>query len=284
MVIRNFIDHDLNAIERMDGFAALQIRHHRGIRQDNIVCAVEDEALLGFGFLTMNYGIGTKGKHRVDMTTRTNGTNTAANSLLTDALIARFSEISRKEPEQDMCLRVCIETGEIQGMQFLLEKGFALSGIIPVLKYDLMQTAKEQAIPEDIRLRKLDFNDQSMKAYLEADFLASDDVESVASAWFRTGDPSYACYAAFCGNRIVGALSIWDLTEERAATENIFVIPAFRRKNIARALIALAFDELKKRDRKLATLSVRGTNLPAIKLYLSCGYSLYYNLLEMTYE
>ena len=83
---------------------------------------------------------------------------------------------------------------------------------------------------------------------------------------------------------MVGAISVWNITEQRAATENIFVIPSFRRKNIARELIATAFDELKRRDKDIATLSMSGTNLSAMKLYLSCGYLLYYNLIEMVYD
>ena len=169
-------------------------------------------------------------------------------------------------------------------MQFFLQKGFSICSVIPVLKYDLLQETKHYNIPDGVHINEYSFNNESIRKYFHADLIASGVPQSEADIKFMTGDPSFKCFVATCNSEVVGAISVWNITDKRAATENIFVIPSYRRNNIARELIATAFDELKGRGMEIATLSMSGTNLSAMKLYLSCGYSLYYNLIEMQYE
>lgn len=147
-----------------------------------------------------------------------------------------------------------------------------------------MQKTKHFDIPDNVHIEQYSFTEDNLKNYIQADFEASALPESEADIKFKGGDPNFKCFVATCNSKVVGGISVWNITDKRAATENIFVIPQFRRNNIARELIATAFDELKKRGMEIATLSMSGTNLRAMKLYLSCGYSLYYNLIEVVYE
>lgn len=282
--IKKYAPSDLGAIEKMDAFAATEIQYHKGIHNENVICVVDGDVIVGVGFLIIPKPIALKGKQYVEFSTVIRDeyrTDFVIDSLLTDGLIARFHEVKHENSKMDLYMRVCCENDEISDMQFLLEKGFTLNAVIPVLSYDLTQDIGHYSIPEEITIQRVAFTPQKIKSYLEADFEACEQLDDEAAIWFRTGNPSFACFAAMKGEQMVGAISVWNITKDQAATENIFVVPSYRRKNIAKELIATAFEELKQREMKIATLSMLGTNRPAMNLYLSCGYKLYYNLLEM---
>ncbi|TCL59846.1 acetyltransferase (GNAT) family protein [Kineothrix alysoides] len=288
MLLRKYVREDLDSIAQINPFAAVQLQYNQSILPENIVCAECDGSVIGVGFLLLHQTLETQ-KLQITFSTYTDNEhqdNIEADGLLMDGLINRFHQIKKEKPDITVRLRECCETDEIDDMQFFIHKGFSIHSAIPVLKYDLTKEIAHYKIPEAITIQKLTFDETNMKAYLDADSLSSREweYECEADIWFNTGDPSFSCYAAICDGKIIGAISIWNISEERAATENIFVIPEFRRKNIARELISTALEELKNSNLKIATLSVNGANLPAMKLYLSSGYSLYYNLIEMLCE
>lgn len=85
------------------------------------------------------------------------------------------------------------------------------------------------------------------------------------------------------GKNIVSSCAIWEISDEQAAIENIFCAPAYRRRNCARAIISYGLDELQKQGYKFATLSMRGKNEKAGRLYQSLGFELYFNQIELVY-
>lgn len=286
MYIRKFKQEDLCRIEQIHSFLAVQIKYHNGIRNENIVCVIKDEMIIGVGFLIIHQ---TRNLQKTEVTYSASPDggskyNKEIRDLLMDGLLKRFRELKEENPNSHYYLRICCDTEETEEMQALLKKGFAIWRAIPVLKYDLSQEILHYKIPENIHIAKYCFDERSMDKYLKADFSASTELDSEADLWFQTGNPGFACYTAVCDGEIAGAVSVWDISDGRGATENIFVVPEYRRKNIARELIATALEDLKERNRTMATLSVIGTNGKAIMLYLSCGYTLYYNLIEMIYE
>jgi len=288
MVLRKYSNDDLEAIEKMNSFFAITIKYHGDISKQDVICVVgRDEKLIGVGYLKYDKKFNRKGKYLIEFSTLVDEEhqgNMKIDGMLMDGLIKRYHEIKNANPQKELCLRICCETDEIKDMQFFLEKGFNLNSVIPVLKYDLLHKTKHFDIPGNVHIEQYSFTEDNLKNYIQADFEASGLPESEADIKFNGGDPNFKCFAATCNSKVVGGISVWNITDKRAATENIFVIPSFRRKNIARELIATAFDELKQRGMEIATLSMSGTNLRAMKLYLSCGYSLYYNLIEMIYE
>lgn len=288
MILRDYCNNDLEAIEKINSFCAISIKYHGDILPENILCITDEkEKIIGVGYLKFNKKNQIKGKQIIEFSTfiiEEHTEDIEVYELLMDGLIKKFHEIKKSMPERELCLRICCETDEINDMQFFLKKGFNLNSVIPVLKYDLFREIEHYQIPDNVHIHEYAFTNESIKKYVNADLMASGKPESESDIWFKTGDASFKCFVATCNSEVIGAISVWNINNERAATENIFVMEPYRRKNIARELIATAFDELKKRDMKIATLSMKGTNLPAMKLYLSSGYSLYYNLIEMIYE
>ncbi len=289
MTIRPFHQDDLPAVDAFDGFAGLQLRWHGGFKPENAYCAYDGDTLLGVGFFILPTLGDPRGlrKAELSLSIRPDTAPQAfeeARSHLLDVVLARYRSVRAEHPETNLILRICTESSDLTGMAFHLSKGASLENLIPVLAYDLSRPAVQYALPEGVRIDPLVTDDAGITAYIRADLIASKVPDSEAEMRFRSGNPTFRCYLARCGNEVVGSVSIWDMGEERGATENIFVVPAFRRKNVARALIETAFEALRERGRSVATLSVMGTNLPALKLYLDMGYKLSFNLVEMVYR
>jgi ribosomal protein S18 acetylase RimI-like enzyme len=78
-------------------------------------------------------------------------------------------------------------------------------------------------------------------------------------------------------------MSIWNIGDGRGATENIFTIPSYRRKNIAKEVIVTGLEELKKSGQTIGTLSMAGNNDKAMRLYQKLGYKLMYYMVEVQY-
>lgn len=72
---------------------------------------------------------------------------------------------------------------------------------------------------------------------------------------------------AFCNGKAAGYLGLQIICGEGYIT-NIAVLPEFRRRGIAKALLSEAF----KNDLTFITLEVRKSNFPAISLYKNLGF------------
>ena len=76
---------------------------------------------------------------------------------------------------------------------------------------------------------------------------------------------------AVSGGEVCGYIGIYEYFES-CETANLAVLPPFRRKGIARALINAAAQGAKSRGREFITLEVRPSNEAALSLYSSLGF------------
>ena len=285
MNFRPFIESDMSRFEQISMYLALQVKYHKGVHGDNIICALDGGEVVGAGILTLHRDMIDKGVVKVDFSTYVGDKhheNSFLPDALTEALIARFQKL-RAESSNKMILRAFCFANDNKKMQPLFQKGFGASRVIPWFKYDL--TGEIYHISQScsgVRIVPFEFTKTNMQRYLDAAAGADLPTNGVDDSWFRTGSPGFACFAALHEDEIAGAITIWDMSDEQGATEYIFVSPSHRRKGIAKRLIGTAFEELKARGRKEASLSVFGTNLPAIQLYLSLGYELAGHIIELT--
>jgi ribosomal-protein-alanine N-acetyltransferase len=79
------------------------------------------------------------------------------------------------------------------------------------------------------------------------------------------------CTVIRVGRRIAGYLCLWEIGHEIHIT-NVAVHPEFRRRGVARALLAAMLDGARRRGVALIFLEVRPTNAEAIGLYGSLGF------------
>jgi ribosomal protein S18 acetylase RimI-like enzyme len=284
MELRAYAESDMCRIEQINAFLALQIKYHGGVQRENIICAIENDMIVGAGILVLQQDIMEIEKIIVDLYTYSDENHQNDSSLtpmMTDGLIVRFIELQAADHAHAMYLRAFRMPDELLSIQLLLCRGFTINGVIPWMKCDLSNNCAQYSIPDEIRIERYEFDAASMQKYLEAAASSGLHTNGAADSWFRTGAPGFACFAALHNNEVVGAISIWDTSADCGATEFIFVVPSYRRRNIAKGLIATAFDELRKRGKKEASLTVHGLNLRAIKLYLSLNYHLVGNIMEL---
>jgi len=288
MYLREYSEQYLTSIEKLNPFCAITLQYHRDVQHDNTLCVVDsmnDVAAVGFlkGAVSkqgnvkpmIDLSIFLEDRHPEELSVKT---------LLISGLIEKFKRFKERTNNPSCAIRVFCHENDIQEIQFYKDMGFRLNEIIPVLKCDLELNTRHYAIPKAVHIREFPFTVESTHAYFASSSTTTLDFESEAELRFRSGNPSFKCFAAISENNVVGAISIWNIAEDRAATEDIFVVEAFRHKNIAKELIATAFDELRKREVRIATLSLRSSNSPAMNLYSSLGYTHYYDLIELLYE
>ena len=135
--------------------------------------------------------------------------------------------------------------------------------------------------PEGIReidLRDPAVMDEYMRVNEEA-FVLPDSREDML---FRTAYLDAHVYARTEGSRLLSAVTIWPLSEDTGATENVFTAASERRKGNASAVLRRAWRELWARGFKKARLNAYENVTEAVALYEKLGYRMVRRILEMT--
>ncbi|MFQ5854176.1 MAG: GNAT family N-acetyltransferase [Anaerolineae bacterium] len=81
--------------------------------------------------------------------------------------------------------------------------------------------------------------------------------------------------------RVVGNVTISRLSSQNWLISNVAVDPDYRRRGIARALMAASVDWIRDRNARWLTLEVRRENMPAKSLYLDMGFVVVEGTTEM---
>lgn len=76
---------------------------------------------------------------------------------------------------------------------------------------------------------------------------------------------------AECENKVVGYIT-YSVVLDEVQIANVATHPEHRRKGIAQKLLTNLYEMSKSENMALITLEVRQSNIPAIELYLKCGY------------
>ena len=79
------------------------------------------------------------------------------------------------------------------------------------------------------------------------------------------------CWVTRDESRVVGYLCLWEVADEVHIT-NVAVHPAYRRRGVAREMLAAVLDDAVRRSLSVVGLEVRPTNAEARALYESFGF------------
>jgi ribosomal protein S18 acetylase RimI-like enzyme len=297
-IIRNYCDTDAEKIGSFDKITELAYRYNADFKPTNILCSVNSEGeILAVGHLEPHITWAPIDKDsqspdytydlRVSIILNPEYECTMnVSSDLMDALLNRAGEIKKDYPGKKIRVIKYISSDNNEEMDFLISKGFAVTRTSLVMKRDLVEEIPSYPCSSDIRIVdwKLE-TEEDLKRYFDADSTCSDGAAwSINMVRWMRNAPEWATFAAFSGDELVGSVMTWLITEERSATENIFVLPQWRRKGVAKAFITEALKHLKKQGKTMATLSVFGDNKPALQLYKSLGYKMYFLNLEFGYD
>lgn len=81
-------------------------------------------------------------------------------------------------------------------------------------------------------------NSGAQEQYRQAELASFDGVAwSLNHLGWMQGSPEIVNFCAFHDDQLIGNTSTWRTTEERSATENVFVSPEWQKKSVARNII-----------------------------------------------
>lgn len=183
-------------------------------------------------------------------------------------------------PGKKLALRFWCWENDKAAMQVLLESGFGIPSVVVLLSYDLSGDLPAKKDIEGIAIGRHDCDEEGIKAYLKSNELGYDGVQdSEDELRFAMNDDSYRIFTACKEGDVLSACTVWRISDECWATENVFTVPDYRRMGLSRETIGEALRYLKAIGAKKSSLSVLGDNLNAIRLYLSLGFKLSLNIL-----
>lgn len=285
-IIRAYEESDLEFVRQRDVILSLEIPYCSEFSEENVFTALnENKDVVGVITLSSHYtwnDPSEEADHKMVLNYCVEESEVLP--FLLKKAKERFDAIVRTTGKKNCKLVLWFDEGEILEIQTFLHEDFLLGEICPVLKYDLTKEIKQRQLPEGYTIEKLEINDENVSKYLNATALANEGCpDSEGELRFRSFDQSFEIYVLKVGETIVSSMTLWNIGEERSATENIFTIPEYQKQGLAKQIIGYGLQVLKDRGKKIATLSMRGTNRRAMRLYQSLGYELMYCQLEVQY-
>ncbi len=123
-----------------------------------------------------------------------------------------------------------------------------------------------------VRVLPVSFSEETARAWEEIELACFSDPWSPGMIGEALASPAALTLFAFCGERTVGLVSAVCAADECDITD-VAVLPAFRRRGIAAALLRELFTRLRAGGTRHVYLEVRESNAPAIALYRSFAFS-----------
>lgn len=292
--IRNYKHDDANEIGKFDKIAELSYRYNPYFRSSNIFSVVdEEESILGVAHLEpdFDWALLEKGdlpfrlKYKISLNSKGKNIDNVRERLL-EKLLLRAKEIKDKYPARKMRVTSWQDCEDKDEIDFHLTHGFTASRFCFVMKYDLTKHIPDVSKPNNIIVKEnnLETEKELIQYYRTVYSVFLGETWGIDYLkWLKCG-PEWCNFSAFYNDEIIANTMTWKISDERSATEEIFVLPEWRQQGICKYIITETLKDLKKKGKKCATLSVFTDNKPAISLYKSLGYKIHGVMLEMEYE
>ncbi|MGE5672399.1 MAG: GNAT family N-acetyltransferase [Mycobacterium leprae] len=249
----------------------------------NIFCAVDSGGrLIGYAILFNNparpwYYMDIKADPELPAPEMVKDLLLARLTERTEAILsARRATQTAEEAAESPLLYGCYFSAAPASLSYLESRGFkrveALCGYD--LAYSLERPLQPCPAPEGITIQPLALatDDQldTCLADLNRAFPNAPQERDGLSQWART--PGFGAFAALDGDRNAGVIMVLRGGEATAYIPYLWVLPEYRRRGIARALIAEALAHAKRLGVTRVTLQTGGDNQAAIALYRSAGF------------
>lgn len=291
--IRKFEPNDLEQIQQLNFILWLSVQWNGAYHAEDTFVAVQGDKIVGVAAMFwdgtwyyLNRGVNHIPAYLMNLELCVAPDEEDDNEIRTGLLEKvkqQFNHYQQQYPDKKLVLRCWCMEDEKARMQDLLASGFTAQGITMILSYNLTKELPSVNEQEGISFGKLSCDEDGIKSYLSANEAGYDNVQdSEDELRFRLQGGAMV-FAATKGTKVLSSCTIWNIDEGHYATENIFTVPEYRNKGLAKGIILTALAYLKEQGGNEATLTVLGTNRKAIALYLSMGYNLKANMIEMRY-
>lgn len=205
--------------------------------------------------------------------------------LLFDSMVARAMEIDNSAPVKNTKICCNYLTTETESIDYFLSKGFKSTDGIYNMARDLTKPVTEAVAPEGLEIIEWRMETEGEKArYIEAfNTVFPEKPWSVEGLDYFMQSDMWACgtaITAFSGGDIASSIMLYwapgpkEGERNAACTENIFVMPQWRRKGLGSCLIGKGLSYLARHGAKTAFLEVRANNIKALDIYKRMGYEI----------
>lgn len=203
---------------------------------------------------------------------------------LFERLLLRTRELARDFPGHPIHLTFQYFPSETSSIDYVTSKGCRYTESVFTMRRDLSREI--QALPplSDVVIRPWRMESEAeQQTYVAARNECFPEAPIELEEWqYLLKSPQWSVgtsFAAFRDDQLIGNAAVfWDEAENQKSgirigfTEYIFVLPAWRGKNIARHLITAGLAHLKEHGLEKAQLEVRAQNQNALRLYFSLGF------------
>lgn len=248
----------------------------------NVYCAFSDDGdVIGYGVLNTA---------RAEPTSPPDIPNTIWIGIRVDPQVGRWRKIqdalykailqkslTLRDEWMGKSTRIAISYPESRGEEiaYFAAKGFVEFEALLQMGRDPSRPMQEFTLPAGVTARRWAMEtEQDKLKYLKVENVMFPDaprtlesLEFFIESW-KGGTPM----AAFDGENLVGSVMAYWYGGEFGLTEDVFVVPQWRRRGIARYLITAGMKVLREDGLKWAGLEVKESNHPAFELYQSLGY------------
>ena len=164
-------------------------------------------------------------------------------------------------------------------IDFLLNNGFALYQRQYVMQRDLTAPLLELPSPENVTIRRWRMETQADQAAYIAAFnrcfpahpKSREDLQYFMQSPGWSVGTAIAAFDAY-DNLVASVLSYWDPATRNGVTDDVFVLPEWRGRGLAKYLVNAGLAYQREHGIVQATLEVLAGNPPALRVYRANGY------------
>jgi ribosomal protein S18 acetylase RimI-like enzyme len=203
---------------------------------------------------------------------------------LFDRILFRAREVTNPFPGHPIHLTFEYASSETASIEYVLSKGCQHTESVYIMRRDLLLDIPCLPAVDGVTIHPWRMeSDAEQRAYVNARNICFPEAPVELGEWqYFMLSPQWSVgttMAAIHKEELIGNVALfWDEAENQKTgnkigyTEYIFVLPAWRGRNVARVLITRGLRHLKEKGLTEAHLGVRAKNRNALSLYTSLGY------------
>lgn len=193
---------------------------------------------------------------------------------------AREIEESNNTPSTKPMFGANASTTQQDRATLLVENGYEITFSMVEMENSDLSSIKEYSVPGHFELRPVDDNhlraiwEANIKFYENRDFVGEFDEEGYQEFIEQPNKDYSLWHVAWVGDEVAGVV-ISKIENDRAEITEVGVIPKYRRKGLAQALLSLNLKVLSEKGIKKARLHTSGENVSgAQNLYQNAGFNI----------
>jgi ribosomal protein S18 acetylase RimI-like enzyme len=200
--------------------------------------------------------------------------------LLFHSVVERVNRLKAVYALSRVRLAADLMVSQKADIEYLLQKGFKPFEQVYVMSRDTCQTSPTISVPIEITFRQSNLvSEEEQTAYLEVfNACFPENPKTVDELQVLLHSPLWdkgrVITAYSSSNELVGSILVyWDEQKGYGVTDDVMVLPNWRGQNIAKNLIGEGLRYFRAQGIPEVWLEVKVSNVPAVSVYTSMGYS-----------